>query len=160
MHLLLTQYINSAVAQATDPLFLSITIQACLLLIHSTILYSQNSWFLNPLPFPLSFLNDASGLLLSFTLQLLPPPYSLYSWIQILSLTSRSMHYTGSIHSLDPSEGIKQNPDLQTTNPHIILHIRFRLTVSSVNTLIYLIQKNSQDGRFSVGAGDGDLQTV
>lgn len=142
--------------QATDLLFLSIIVQVCLPLIHSTILYSQNSWFLNlfPLPF-LSLFPEwylGCGLLLSFTLQLLPPPP--YSCIQILSLTSRSTHYPGSVSSLDPSEGIKQNLDLQTTNPHSILHVRFRLTISSVNALIYLIQKESQDGRFPVGAAE------
>lgn len=43
----------SMLVQATDLLFLPIILQAYLPLIHSTILHSQNSWFLNAL-FPLS----------------------------------------------------------------------------------------------------------
>lgn len=57
------------------------------------------------------------GLLLPFELRHLPP--SPYSQIQILSPSSRSTCCPV------PSKGIKKNIDLQTTNPHIILHIRF-----------------------------------
>lgn len=107
--------------------------------------------FLSLFPEQMSWLCTASFL----TLQLLPP--ALYFWVQILSLTSGSTHYPGSISSLDPTEGIKQNPDLQTTNPHFILHVKFRFTVSSVNALIYLFKKIVKMAGFQLGQGNRGL---